>query len=100
MILLAVYTLVVLGDSLLFKTIKFDRDKLNRLRQILAAVLKLALHLATAGQVVTDYGFVIGVKGVRILGLDHDLISFQKALHASLPFSLILCIQLFDRLFI
>ena len=87
-----VYILIVLCHSLLFKPIKLNRDKLNRLRQILAAVLELTLHLAAAGQVVTDDGFVISIKRVRILGLNHDLICLEKALHASLPFSLILSV--------
>ena len=85
---------------MLFETIEFYRDKLNRLCQILAAILELTLHLAAAGQIVADNGFVIGIKRVRILCFDHDLISFEKALHASFPLSLILCVQLFDCLFI
>ena len=96
----AIYTLVVLCYNLFFKTIEFYSDKLNRLCQILAAILEFALHLATASQIIADNGFVIGIKRVRILCFDHDLISFEKALHASFPFSLILCVQLFYCLFI
>ena len=101
MILLqTVHTLVVLGHGLLFKPVELNRDELNRLRQILATVLKLALHLTAASQVVANDGFVVGIEGVRVLGFNHDFVSFKKSLHASLPLSFVLRVQFFDRLFV
>ena len=62
--------------------------------------MQLTLHLTAAGEVVADDGLVIGVERVRVLGLDHDLVGLQEALHARLPFALILLVQLLDRLLV
>ena len=87
-------------DGLLLEHDKFSRDEIDCALQVFATLLQLTLHLATACQVVADDGLVIGVEGVGILGLHHDLIGFEEALHARVPFRLLLCTQLFDRLFI
>ena len=62
--------------------------------------MQLTLHLAATGEIVADNRLVIRIKRVGILGLHHDLVCLQKALHARLPFRLILLIQLLDRLLI
>ena len=91
---------IVLRQRLLLEMIQLDADELDGLREVLAAILQLALHLAAAGEVVADDGLVVRVERVRILGFDHDLVGLEQALHAGLPLGLVLLIQLLDGLLI
>ena len=44
----------VLGESLLLEAIQLDRDELNCLSQILAAIVHFTLHLTAASEIVAD----------------------------------------------
>ena len=71
--------------GLFLDAVKFSGNKLNGTCQILAAVLQFALHLTAARKIVADDCLVVGVEGVGVLGLNHDLVGLEQALHASLP---------------
>jgi len=87
-------------DGLFFETEELSLHEFNRLVEVLAAVLELALHLAATRQVVADDRLVVSVERVRILCLHHYLVGFEKALHACLPLRLLRSAQFFDGLFI
>ena len=95
-----VLVLVELADSLFLQAGQLSLDKLDSLGEVLAAVLELTLHLAAASQVVTDDRFVIRVKRVRVLRLNHYFVRLQKSLHASVPLDLILRVQFLYRLLV